>query len=128
MNGRVLRQLEGADEASVRQVRPSAEVDEVAYSVDRSSFVCTDLGLDDPDFVGVLAEEIEGLLFGERQALKRMLGLYKPAYDLLKVFEVVLAGRLLEPEVVEEAVFRGRPYCQERLFVVKLDSVAQQVR
>jgi len=73
VGGRMACGRKGLDLARVRQVRSSAQIDEIAAPVDRGAGVVRHLGGDDGLLEGITGEEFQGLLFGNDEALELLL-------------------------------------------------------
>ncbi len=108
-----LHELEGVDLASVREVRPSAKIGEVALRVHRDDLALRQL-VDQLLLVRLAVELVVGFQLVELAARKRQLlgdDLAHPTFDRLEVL-----GRegAVDVEVVVEPVLDGWPYAESR--------------
>jgi len=112
-----VEQLERLDLRGVAHVRAGAEVDELAVLVEGDGLARRDVA-EAADLVGVLAalaEQFLGLLAGALEALELLVLLGDAAHLFLDLHEVLGRERMVEVEVVVEAVVRGRPDVELRL-------------
>mmetsp|Transcript_8779 Transcript_8779/g.18552 ORF Transcript_8779/g.18552 Transcript_8779/m.18552 type:complete len:735 (+) Transcript_8779:385-2589(+) len=99
IRGAVPRGRERLDPAGVGQVRPAAQVDEVAALVHGRAAAVGDLGLDDLLLEGVAGEQAEGLVLGDDEPLE-FLFLFGDFGDLgLDGLVVVLPKRVARTHV-----------------------------
>src|SRR5262249_53031815 len=103
-------QLERADLAGVGDVRPAAQVDELALAVEAERRVLLQVVVDVLDLVALadVLDQLARLRGGALEALERLSVLDDLGHLLLDAREVVLADRGGRVDVVVEAVFEGR--------------------
>ena len=137
-------QLEGLDEAGVRQVRAAAQVlpDGVALAVHvvvHAQLGLADLGgglgvergllvSDQFELVRLVGLLGAGLLFGDRAAAERLRGLDDPLHALLDLLEILRGERILDVEVVVEAVLDDRTDAQLGVRADLLDRLGHDMR
>ena len=118
-------QLERLDRLRVLQVRPAAEIGEVALRIDRDVALG---GVDELELVRIGREELLGLV--TRDLLPHPLAaLGELAVDLgLDLLQILLADRLREVEVVVEAVLDRRPDRELHARIELRHGLREQVR
>src|SRR5262249_26456952 len=127
VGAREVRELQGLDRVRVLKVRPAAQVREVALPVERDVPLCR---VDELDLVGLALplEQAAGPLARDLLAFPGA-ALLQLALDLLlDALEVGLTDRLLELEVVVEAVLDRRPDRKLDAGVEPPDRLGEQVR
>jgi len=103
----VLDYREALDEACVRDVRASAEINEVAYFVDARQSLIRDLRLDEVSLEAIVREKVKRLSFCHKEPLEPMLA-FDDSLDCLLQLGVILVvhnlARSPRKEVIEETV------------------------
>jgi len=124
-----LGQLERAQLAGRRHVRPAAQVDEIALAVQRKRLagrnVGDDLGL---VFLALVAEERNRLVARQFAALDRQVLVDDALHFGLDRLEVVRMKGLFAREIVVKPVLDGRPDRHLGVRVQPLDRLGHQVR